>query len=144
MSDPERGPLLVHLIAQCFDVPDEVTNSAKVIERVLRGLVDSLGLRLVDMRLEKFEIGVTGLALVTESHVAIHTWPEYRFLHIDLLSCAPIDAVSFQNHVETMIGGRAVVEDVGHYAARYQQVINEGDLQPPPHVEQFRQSLGQP
>ena len=31
--------------------------------------------------------GVTALGLIAESHVAIHTWPEYRYAAIDVFTC---------------------------------------------------------
>lgn len=31
--------------------------------------------------------GVSGVVVITESHVAIHTWPEHRYAAIDIFSC---------------------------------------------------------
>ncbi len=35
--------------------------------------------------------GVTGVLLLAESHISIHTWPERRFAAIDLFMCAQCD-----------------------------------------------------
>ena len=32
-------------------------------------------------------MGVTALALIAESHVAIHTWPEYGYAAVDAFTC---------------------------------------------------------
>jgi S-adenosylmethionine/arginine decarboxylase-like enzyme len=42
--------------------------------------------------------GVTGLGLLAESHLAVHTWPEHGYAAVDLLTCRPagtldVDAV---------------------------------------------------
>ena len=31
--------------------------------------------------------GVSGVVVITESHVAIHTWPEHRYAAVDIFSC---------------------------------------------------------
>ncbi|HUL02144.1 MAG TPA: adenosylmethionine decarboxylase, partial [Gemmatimonadales bacterium] len=34
--------------------------------------------------------GVSGVVVIAESHVAIHTWPEYRFAAVDIFSCGDV------------------------------------------------------
>ena len=34
--------------------------------------------------------GVTGTVLLAESHLAIHTWPEYRYAAVDIFSCGEV------------------------------------------------------
>jgi len=31
--------------------------------------------------------GITGVVILAESHIAIHTWPEYGYLAIDIFTC---------------------------------------------------------
>jgi S-adenosylmethionine decarboxylase proenzyme len=33
--------------------------------------------------------GVSGVVVIAESHVAIHTWPEHRYAAVDIFSCSP-------------------------------------------------------
>ncbi|BCU77042.1 adenosylmethionine decarboxylase [Luteolibacter sp. LG18] len=33
--------------------------------------------------------GLSGVVVIAESHVAIHTWPEHRFAAVDIFSCSP-------------------------------------------------------
>lgn len=33
--------------------------------------------------------GLSGVVVIAESHVAIHTWPEHRFAAVDVFSCSP-------------------------------------------------------
>lgn len=63
-------------------------NSIQVVEQVLRGVVDACQLTLLDMKVYPFSpIGVTGVAVVTESHVMIHTWPEFGYAAVDIFTC---------------------------------------------------------
>lgn len=35
--------------------------------------------------------GISGFILIAESHIAIHTWPEWGTLHLDIFSCKDFD-----------------------------------------------------
>ncbi|MCC7104537.1 MAG: adenosylmethionine decarboxylase [Chloroflexi bacterium] len=63
-------------------------NSTEVVERAMRDVIDACDLTLLDLRVYPFTpIGVTGVAVVSESHVMIHTWPEYGYAAVDVFTC---------------------------------------------------------
>jgi S-adenosylmethionine decarboxylase len=63
-------------------------NSTEIVERALRDVVRTCNLTLLDLNVYPFTpIGVTGVAVVTESHVMIHTWPEYGYAAVDVFTC---------------------------------------------------------
>lgn len=46
------------------------------------------GMQVVGERFHQFEpAGVTGAVLLAESHLTIHTWPEIRFVALDVYVC---------------------------------------------------------
>ena len=50
--------------------------SVDTAERALREMVVALDVNLLDLRVYPFSpVGVTGIAIVSESHLVIHTWP---------------------------------------------------------------------
>lgn len=52
--------------------------------------------------------GYTLLFLLSESHFALHTWPEYNMLCIDLFACGDIDFDAFINVVNNLIPNQIV------------------------------------
>lgn len=59
------------------------------IENALRNAADICKATVLEMKLHSFgkNSGVTGVALLAESHISIHTWPEARFAAIDIFMC---------------------------------------------------------
>jgi S-adenosylmethionine decarboxylase len=46
---------------------------------------------IVDVVFHEFNpFGISGVVVIAESHLAIHTWPEYRYAAVDVFSCGEI------------------------------------------------------
>lgn len=48
-------------------------------------------------------VGVTGLLLLAESHISVHTWPEEKFAAIDIFTCGKLDAERVVAYLEAAI-----------------------------------------
>jgi S-adenosylmethionine decarboxylase len=68
-----------------------------IVERALRRAVNDCGATLLDFFLHKFRPqGITAVAVLGESHISIHAWPEIRYAALDVFtcgSCSPYDAI---------------------------------------------------
>lgn len=85
-----------HLVLELWGC--ENLNSPETVERALLEIVDAMDLTLLSLKVHPFSpIGVTGVAIVSESHVVIHTWPELGYAAVDVFTCGderdPEDAV---------------------------------------------------
>jgi S-adenosylmethionine decarboxylase len=76
-----------HLLADLFDC-DHLADEAR-IEAALRAAVAASGATLLALHVHGFgdAQGVTGVALLAESHISIHSWPERRYAAIDIFLC---------------------------------------------------------
>ena len=65
------------------------------LSRLLRNCVEAAEVRIVGEPLvhvfDSQGEGLTYLALLSQSHLAAHTWPEYRFLSVDFYTCGDAD-----------------------------------------------------
>lgn len=63
------------------------------IEKALRDCVDASGATLLHIHLHEFTPngGVSGVAVLAESHISVHTWPESGFAAFDVFMCGSCD-----------------------------------------------------
>ncbi|WP_346881905.1 adenosylmethionine decarboxylase [uncultured Algibacter sp.] len=63
-------------------------SSCKFIEATLLQAAKLLNLTVVNTTIHSFSpIGVSGVIVIEESHIAIHTWPEHHYIAIDFFTC---------------------------------------------------------
>jgi len=64
------------------------TATVVVIENILKKAIKAAGATLVAIKVHTFDpIGLTAVAVLQESHIAIHTWPEHGYIAIDIFTC---------------------------------------------------------
>ena len=69
-------------------------NELTIVEDALRRAVAATGATLLDLELHHFspQGGISGVAILAESHMSIHTWPETAFAAVDIFLCGHCDA----------------------------------------------------
>ncbi len=77
----------VHLIVDLYEAKH--LDNIDLIDEALRKCVAAAGATLLHIHLHHFEPngGVSGVAVLAESHISIHTWPEADYAAIDIFMC---------------------------------------------------------
>lgn len=66
----------------------QLINNASLVEEILLKSAFLINLTVVNTTIHHFSpIGVSGVIVIEESHIAIHTWPEYNYVAIDFFTC---------------------------------------------------------
>ena len=88
----------IHLIAEFWN--GRIIEDSKKIEKILIEAVKRAKNTPLEVVIHKFKPqGLTGIVLLAESHVAIHTWPEFNYVALDIYTCgdkaSPIKALDY-------------------------------------------------
>ena len=77
-----------HCILDLYDCPRDLLDDVSVITAAVRQAAEEGFATLLNEVSHRFHPqGVTALGLIAESHIAIHTWPEYNYAAADVLTC---------------------------------------------------------
>ena len=91
--------------------PAEVLRDEEALRRVCEQIIGDLNLRVVgEGRWHRFPHpgGVTGLFLLTESHLACHTYPEHQTATFNLYCCRTRPEWDWEEHLKIALGAGSV------------------------------------
>ena len=81
-----------HILVEYYNCEPEVLKDPEYIENEMRQAALEAGATIVTSDFHHFNPwGVSGAVIVAESHLTIHTWPEYGFASADFFTCGDID-----------------------------------------------------
>ena len=77
-----------HLLLDLKGCDQEKLNDLSYIKESLTQAAKAVGATIVGDSFHKFSPhGVTGILAIAESHLCIHTWPEYGYAAVDIFTC---------------------------------------------------------
>jgi len=78
----------IHVIADLVSCDEQLLNNSEFIEEMLRGATKAAGATEIKTVVHTFNpVGVTGVTVLAESHITIHTFPEWKSACIDAFTC---------------------------------------------------------
>jgi|Deesub1362A_J573_1020465.scaffolds.fasta_scaffold00033_84 S-adenosylmethionine decarboxylase len=81
----------MHIIAELYGVPKELITYEDTVREIMEEVMREAQLTKVGSVYKQFNPhGVAGVALIAESHISIHTWPEYGFVNLDIFTCGDV------------------------------------------------------
>lgn len=86
-----------HILVEFMRCDPNIMNDVSGIERDMVEAARKAGATVINSTFHHFSpYGVSGVVVIEESHLAIHTWPEYGYAAVDLFTCGEMDAwISF-------------------------------------------------
>lgn len=89
-----------HVLADFRGVAPGLLTDAQALEQQLTAAARAAGAQVLSAHFHHFGegAGVTGVILLSESHISIHSWPEHRFAALDIFMCGaarPEQALDF-------------------------------------------------
>jgi S-adenosylmethionine decarboxylase proenzyme len=94
-------PLGRHLLIELYESPQDMLDNIPKIKSILIDVVDKIGATLINESFHHFSpYGVSGVVVIAESHITIHTWPEHGYAAIDAFTC---DESIDYNYLKEMI-----------------------------------------
>ena len=82
-------PAGIHVLADLNGIDAERLSSCEALEKLLRAAAEAAHAHVLHSHFHGFGEGqgVTGVVLLAESHISIHTWPECGFAAADIFMC---------------------------------------------------------
>lgn len=118
-----------HLLIELYGCDKEVLQSVELVQRILHEAAKRAKATIVNEVFHQFSpYGVSGVVVVQESHLAIHTWPEHGYAAVDIFTCGEdvdpeaaalyvIDEFKAHNYsiFETSRGNMHIIEKTGRF-----------------------------
>lgn len=89
------------LVANFYDCGNDALNDINFIREIALKIVNHIHSVIVNESYHLFQpIGITYVAIIAKSHIAIHTWPEKKTIALDLFSCEDDFPVNFLDEIK--------------------------------------------
>ncbi len=110
----EQQPKVVgrHVYGNLYGCDEEVLMNEELLREIVINAVKIGNMTLLDVKSWKIGLGVSVLAIVLESHIAVHTWPEHRFATVDVYSCGlHTDPEKAFDYIAKMLKAKKVIRN---------------------------------
>ncbi len=89
-----------HLLIDLKDCNPEILDNLGEVQDAMVSAAREAKATIVDVSFHEFNpIGISGMVIIAESHLSIHTWPEYGYAAVDIFTCGeqikPIEAARY-------------------------------------------------
>ncbi len=94
-----------HIIVEYYNCDCDVLRQPKLVEKYMREAALLAGATIVESFFHHFSPwGVSGAVIISESHLTVHTWPEYGYAAVDLFTCGDLQPWKGFDHLEKNFG----------------------------------------
>ncbi len=121
-----------HLILEIWDADPRLLNDAHALEKLLLQAARAANATVIKSIFHHFSpYGVSGVVVIAESHLTVHTWPEYGYAAIDIFTCEPkMDLEAAVEIIVRGLGGRIMPIEIsrGRQYRLYKHPVHEMEV----------------
>lgn len=80
-----------HLLIELRDCNPDILRNLDKVRNALVSAAKEAKATIVDISFHEFNpFGISGMVVIAESHLSIHTWPEYGYAAVDIFTCGEV------------------------------------------------------
>ncbi|MEW6003098.1 MAG: adenosylmethionine decarboxylase [Nitrospirota bacterium] len=80
-----------HLLIELKECNSEILKSLDQVRDALVSAAKEAKATIIDISFREFSpFGISGVVVIAESHLTIHTWPEYNYAAVDIFTCGDV------------------------------------------------------
>jgi len=80
-----------HLLVELRDCNPKIIRDLAKVKNALVSAAKEAKATIVDISFHEFNpFGISGMVIIAESHLSIHTWPEYSYAAVDIFTCGDL------------------------------------------------------
>ena len=80
-----------HLLVELRDCNPAILKSLEHVRDALVSAAKEAKATIIDISFHEFSpFGISGMVVIAESHLSIHTWPEYCYAAVDIFTCGDL------------------------------------------------------
>lgn len=80
-----------HLLVELRECNPEILKDLEKVKNAMVSATKEAKATIVDISFHEFNpFGISGMVVIAESHLSIHTWPEYSYAAVDIFTCGDI------------------------------------------------------
>ena len=80
-----------HLLLELRDCNPKTLSNLEFVRETLKNAALEAKATIVEVAFHEFSpFGISGMVVIAESHLAIHTWPEYGYAAVDVFTCGDL------------------------------------------------------
>ena len=80
-----------HLLLELWECSPEILKDLDKVREAMVSAANEAKATVVEVAFHEFNpFGISGMVIIAESHLSIHTWPEYGYAAVDIFTCGDL------------------------------------------------------
>jgi S-adenosylmethionine/arginine decarboxylase-like enzyme len=122
---PSLRPTINHYIVEIFELDIGYYPDVNLIEKLITEFASRISLSIVKHLVYEYKPhGFTIVYILSSSHIVVHSWPENRYMNLDIMRC---DLPQETQYTDTLL--RIAIDLFGSKRVTVTQVVYNQDIE---------------